>query len=38
VNAANQFKGRVALETLKGVQTIQQIAKDFDIHPVHVGE
>jgi len=29
-----EFKARVALEALKGVKTIQQIAKDFDIHPV----
>ena len=33
-----EFKARVALEALKGVQTIQQIAKDFDIHPVQVSE
>lgn len=33
-----EFKARVALEALKGVQTIQQIAKDFDIHPVQVTE
>jgi transposase-like protein len=31
-----EFKARVALEALKGVQTIQQIAKDFDIHPMQV--
>jgi transposase len=33
-----EFKARVALEALKGVQTIQQIAKEFDIHPVQVSE
>jgi transposase/putative transposase len=33
-----QFKARVALEALKGIKTIQQIAKDFDIHPVQVSE
>ena len=27
---------RVALEALKGVQTIQEIAKNFDIHPMQV--
>jgi transposase-like protein len=32
------FKARVALEALKGIKTIQQIAKDFDIHPVQVSE
>jgi transposase-like protein len=33
-----EFKARVALEALKGIQTIQQIAKDFDIHPMQVTE
>ena len=33
-----EFKARVALEALKGVQTIQQIAKDFDIHPMQLTE
>ena len=32
------FKSRVALEALKGEKTIQQIAKDFDLHPVQVSE
>lgn len=35
---APEFKARVALEALKGIKTIQQIAKDFDIHPVQVSE
>jgi transposase-like protein len=30
------FKARVALEALKGVKTVQQIAKEFDVHPVQV--
>ena len=33
-----EFKARVALEALKGVKTIQQIAKDFDVHPVQVSD
>ena len=33
-----EFKARVALEALKGVKTIQQIAKEFEIHPVQVSE
>jgi hypothetical protein len=33
-----EFKARVALEALKGIQTIQQIAKEFDIHPMQVTE
>ena len=32
------FKARVALEALKGVKTVQQIAKEFDLHPVQVSE
>ena len=33
-----EFKARVALEALKGVKTIQQISKDYDVHPVQVSE
>ncbi len=33
-----EFKARVALEALKGIKTIQQIAKEFDIHPVQVSD
>lgn len=33
-----EFKARVALEALKGIKTIQQIAKDFDVHPVQVSD
>ncbi len=33
-----QFKARVALEALKGVQTVQQIAKEFEVHPVQVSD
>jgi len=33
-----EFKARVALEALKGIKTIQQIAKDFDIHPAQVAD
>lgn len=33
-----EFKARVALEALKGIDTIQQIAKDFDVHPVQVSD
>jgi len=32
------FKARVALEALKGVKTVQQIAKEFEVHPVQVTE
>ena len=33
-----EFKARVALEALKGIKTIQQIAKEFGIHPVQVSD
>ena len=33
-----EFKARVALEALKGVKTIQQIAKEYKVHPVQVSE
>ena len=33
-----EFKARVALEALKGVKSIQQIAKDYQVHPVQVSE
>ena len=35
---ANQFKALVALEALKGVKTIQEIAVEFGVHPVQVLE
>ena len=33
-----EFKARVAIEVLKGEKTIQQIAKEFEIHPVQVSD
>ena len=32
------FKARVALEALKGIKTIQQIAKEFEVHPMQVSD
>lgn len=32
------FKARVGLEALKGEKTAQQIAKEYDVHPVQVSE
>ena len=32
------FKARVALEALKGIKTIQQIAQEYDLHPVQVSD
>jgi transposase-like protein len=34
----SQFKARVALEALKGLKTVQQIAKEFGIHPGQVSD
>jgi transposase-like protein len=31
-----EFKARVALETLKGLKTVNEIAAEFEIHPVMV--
>ena len=33
-----EFKARVALEAIKGLKTIQQIASEYGIHPVQVSE
>ena len=33
-----EFKARVAIEALKNERTIQQIAKEYDIHPVQVSD
>lgn len=33
-----EFKAKVALEALKSVKTIQQISKEFDVHPAQVTE
>jgi transposase-like protein len=34
----NTFKARVALEGLKGIKSIQEIAKEFDLHPMQVSK
>jgi transposase-like protein len=34
----SQFKAKVAMEALKGVKTVQQIAKDYEVHPVQVSD
>ncbi len=33
---SSEFKARVALEAIKGVKTVSEIAKEFEIHPVMV--
>ena len=32
-----EFKARVALEAIRGVKTLSEIAKEYEIHPVMVG-
>ncbi len=33
-----EFKARVAIEAVKEIKTIQEIAKQFDVHPVQVSD
>lgn len=33
-----EFKSRVALEAVRGVRTINEIAKEFEVHPVLVSQ
>lgn len=33
-----EFKARVALEAIKGIKTIQEVAKQYEVHPVQVSE
>lgn len=33
-----EFKAQIALEAMKGIKTIQQIAKENDLHPVQVSD
>lgn len=30
------FKAKIGLEALKGIKTVSQIAKEYDVHPVQV--
>ena len=32
------FKAKVGLEALKGIKTVSQIAKEFEVHPVEVSQ
>lgn len=34
---SSEFKARVALEAVKGLKTISEIAAEYEIHPVMVG-
>lgn len=33
-----EFKAKVALEAAKGIKTIQEIAKEFEVHPMQVSD
>ena len=33
-----QFKAKIALEALKGMKTIQQIAKENQVHPTQISQ
>ena len=33
-----EFKAKVGLETLKGMKTINEIAQEYEVHPVEVGQ
>ena len=33
---AGSFKAKVGLEALKGVKTVGQIAREFEVHPIQV--
>jgi transposase-like protein len=33
-----EFKARVAMEAIRGIKPIQQIAKEFEVHPVQVSD
>lgn len=33
-----EFKARVAFETIQGLKTQSEIAKEFEIHPIMVGK
>ena len=35
---SSEFKAKVGMEALKGVKTIQQLAKEFEVHPVQVSD
>ena len=35
-NFTTKFKAKVAIEALKGHQTVNQIAAEFDVHPSQV--
>jgi transposase len=37
-NFTSQYKTKVALEAIRGVKTVNEIAQEFGVHPTQVGE
>ena len=37
-NFTSQYKTKVALEAIRGVKTLNEIAQEFGVHPTQVGE
>ena len=37
-NHSAEFKARVAMEALKGIRPVHEIAAEFDVHPVQVSQ
>jgi transposase-like protein len=36
-NFSGEFKAKVALEAIRGVKTVNEIAREFGVHPTQVG-
>lgn len=36
-NFTDEFKAKVALEAIRGIETVNQIAQEFGVHPTQVG-
>jgi transposase len=34
----SQYKSKVAIEAIRGVKTVNEIAQEFGVHPTQVGE
>jgi transposase-like protein len=34
---SNEFKFRIALEAVKGVKTVSQLAAEYNVHPTQIG-
>ena len=35
---SGEFKAKVALEALKGLKTVQELTKEYGIHPTQIGQ